>query len=666
MFCKIAFRNIRRSFKDYAIYFFTLVLGVAIFYVFNALETQSVMLGLSEYMNEIVKLMNGILSGVSVFVALVLGFLIIYASRFLIKRRSQEFGTYMVLGMSKRKISVIILLETVMIGIVSLAVGLVIGVVLSQFTSAIVANMFEADMTDYRFVFSSEACIKTLIYFAIIFLVVMLLDTVMVAKQRLIKLLQARRMTETVKVRKTWVAVIVLVAGIVMLAWAYSMVTVNVSKLSDENILIVLSAGALGTALFFWSIATIIIKLVQKTSFYSRGLNTFTLRQFSSAINTSAVAMTVICLMLFVTICVSVSAISLREVMVADIDKTTPIDIEYIATVNDDARTEDYLKERYSLDLNDLIAEKADYSVLYSDELTFGTSFQSIWQESNITNAFDYDSSIPMMRVSDYNRISDLLGNEKVKLGNNQYVIVANFKPMVEFYQKALARNTDLEIGDTVLAPASAQVMDGMYQMSSTANTNTGIIIIPDNISLSDTMEYQYTIGNFHDGVDANELIDQLQKIQDQELQEQHYIAIELKQMILNSNIGMNAIVTFVALYLGIIFLIASAALLALKQLTESSDNRMKYAVLQKLGASDKMINHALCVQIGAFFVLPLLVAIIHSICGLIFCNYTLEFFGGIQIGQAVIGTGAIFLIVYGGYFLITYLTSKRVIRGEI
>lgn len=666
MFCKIAFRNIRRSFKDYAIYFFTLVLGVAIFYVFNALETQSVMLGLSEYMNEIVKLMNGILSGVSVFVALVLGFLIIYASRFLIKRRSQEFGTYMVLGMSKRKISVIILLETVMIGIVSLAVGLVIGVVLSQFTSAIVANMFEADMTDYRFVFSSEACIKTLIYFAIIFLVVMLLDTVMVAKQRLIKLLQARRMTETVKVRKTWVAVIVLVAGIVMLAWAYSMVTVNVSKLSDENILIVLSAGALGTALFFWSIATIIIKLVQKTSFYSRGLNTFTLRQFSSAINTSAVAMTVICLMLFVTICVSVSAISLREVMVADIDKTTPIDIEYIATVNDDARTEDYLKERYSLDLNDLIAEKADYSVLYSDELTFGTSFQSIWQESNITNAFDYDSSIPMMRVSDYNRISDLLGNEKVKLGNNQYVIVANFQPMVEFYQKALARNINLEIGDTVLTPASVQVIDGMYQMSSTANTNTGIIIIPDNISLSDTMEYQYTIGNFHDGVDANELIDQLQKIQDQELQEQHYIAIELKQMILNSNIGMNAIVTFVALYLGIIFLIASAALLALKQLTESSDNRMKYAVLQKLGASDKMINHALCVQIGTFFVLPLLVAVIHSICGLIFCNYTLEFFGGIQIGQAVIGTGAIFLIVYGGYFLITYLTSKRVIRGGI
>lgn len=666
MFCKIAFRNIRRSFKDYAIYFFTLVLGVAIFYVFNALETQSVMLGLSEYMNEIVKLMNGILSGVSVFVALVLGFLIIYASRFLIKRRSQEFGTYMVLGMSKRKISVIILLETVMIGIVSLAVGLVIGVVLSQFTSAIVANMFEADMTDYRFVFSSEACIKTLIYFAIIFLVVMLLDTVMVAKQRLIKLLQARRMTETVKVRKTWVAVIVLVAGIVMLAWAYSMVTVNVSKLSDENILIVLSAGALGTALFFWSIATIIIKLVQKTSFYSRGLNTFTLRQFSSAINTSAVAMTVICLMLFVTICVSVSAISLREVMVADIDKTTPIDIEYIATVNDDARTEDYLKERYSLDLNDLIAEKADYSVLYSDELTFGTSFQSIWQESNITNAFDYDSSIPMMRVSDYNRISDLLGNEKVKLGNNQYVIVANFQPMVEFYQKALARNINLEIGDTVLTPASVQVIDGMYQMSSTANTNTGIIIIPDNISLSDTMEYQYTIGNFHDGVDANELIDQLQKIQDQELQEQHYIAIELKQMILNSNIGMNAIVTFVALYLGIIFLIASAALLALKQLTESSDNRMEYAVLQKLGASDKMINHALCVQIGTFFVLPLLVAVIHSICGLIFCNYTLEFFGGIQIGQAVIGTGAIFLIVYGGYFLITYLTSKRVIRGEI
>lgn len=286
MFSKLAFRNLKRSLKDYAIYFFTLALGVAIFYIFNALETQSVMLKISDYMLEIVKLMNSVMSGVSVFVALVLGFLIIYASRFLIKRRSQEFGTYMLLGMSKRKIAMIMLLETLMIGIFSLVAGLLVGVALSQFMSVLVANMFEADMTSFGFVFSGPACVKTLIYFVIIFLVVMLLNTFIIARQRLIKLLQARRTTETVKVRKTWLASIVLMVGVSLLGWAYWMVTLNSRHLDDSNTMFVLAAGAIGTAFFFWSVATIIVKLFQKTKLYNRGLNAFTLRQFSSAINT--------------------------------------------------------------------------------------------------------------------------------------------------------------------------------------------------------------------------------------------------------------------------------------------------------------------------------------------------------------------------------------------
>ena len=273
MFFKLALRNIKRSLKDYAIYFFTLVLGVAIFYIFNALDSQTVMLGLSDYMSEVVKLMTSVLAGVSVFVAFVLGFLIIYASRFLIKRRSQEFGTYMTLGMGKRKIAMIILLETLLIGAVSLSVGLLIGVGLSQFTSTLVAGIFEADMTQFHFVFSPEACIKTLVYFAIIFTVVMLLDTVMVARQRLIKLLQAKRMAETVKVRKTSMAIVIFTLGIVMLGWAYWMVTLNSSKLDDSNILWVLGAGALGTTLFVWSVATIILKLLQNTKLYNRDVN---------------------------------------------------------------------------------------------------------------------------------------------------------------------------------------------------------------------------------------------------------------------------------------------------------------------------------------------------------------------------------------------------------
>ena len=131
MLCKLSLKNIKKSIKDYAIYFFTLILGVAIFYVFNALDSQTVMMNVSSSTQELIDLMMSMLSGVSVFVSFILGFLIIYASRFLMKRRNREFGVYLTLGMSKRKISLILFFETLFIGVLSLIVGLAFGVVLS-------------------------------------------------------------------------------------------------------------------------------------------------------------------------------------------------------------------------------------------------------------------------------------------------------------------------------------------------------------------------------------------------------------------------------------------------------------------------------------------------------------------------------------------------------
>ena len=228
MFFKLALKNIKRSFKDYAIYFFTLVLGVAIFYVFNAIESQTAMLNINKSMHAIVDMMTTTLSGVSFFVAIVLGFLILYASRFLIKRRNKEFGLYMTLGMSKRKISGVLLIETFIIGLVSLAVGLLVGVVISQFTSVLVANLFEADLTNFTFVFSASACIKTMICFALIYLVVMIFNTVNISRQKLINLLSSARQSEKIKVKNPWLCTVIFLIAVAMLAWAYYAVTAGV------------------------------------------------------------------------------------------------------------------------------------------------------------------------------------------------------------------------------------------------------------------------------------------------------------------------------------------------------------------------------------------------------------------------------------------------------
>ena len=211
MLCKLSLKNIKKSFKDYAIYFLTLVIGVCIFYIFNSMDSQSAMLKVSESQSEMIELLTELLSYVSIFVSFVLGFLILYASRFLIKKRNKEFGIYMTLGMSKRKISFLLLIETFLIGLISLGIGLLLGIALSQITSIFIANMFEADMTEFAFNFSKSAMIKTIFYYAIIYFVVMIFNTVVVSKNKLINLLQASRKQEKIKIKNSIVCIILFI-----------------------------------------------------------------------------------------------------------------------------------------------------------------------------------------------------------------------------------------------------------------------------------------------------------------------------------------------------------------------------------------------------------------------------------------------------------------------
>ena len=323
MLFKLSLKNIQKSMKDYAIYFFTLILGVAVFYIFNSIDSQAVMLNVSSSTYEIIRLMTQILSGVSVFVAVILAALIIYACRFLTKRRNKEFGVYMTLGMSKRKISLILFFETLFIGIISLGVGLVAGIFLSQLMSIVIANMFEADLSRFEFVFSSEACIKTLIYFGIMYIIVIALNTINVSRCKLLDLLYANKKSEQVKLKNPWLCTLIFAVSCIGLGYAYYIVTERVDILTDtKQIFIPIILGAVTTFLIFWSLSGLILKIVRSNKrFYYRGLNSFTVRQISSKINTTVLSMTIICLMLFVTICTLSSALSMKNSLTDNLKK---------------------------------------------------------------------------------------------------------------------------------------------------------------------------------------------------------------------------------------------------------------------------------------------------------------------------------------------------------
>ena len=683
MLFKLSIKNITKSIKDYAIYFFTLVLGVAIFYVFNAIDSQTVMLNVSSSTSEIIRLMTTILGGVSVFVSFILGFLIIYASRFLIKRRNKEFGIYLTLGMSKRKISLILFFETLIIGVISLGVGLALGIVLSQLMSILVANMFEADLTKFQFTFSSSAALKTLLYFSIMYLIVMIFNTIIVNKCKLIDLLHGNKKSEKVKLKNPIICTIVFIIAVIALSYAYYLVTdgFSTSPLMNtiEGILIPIALGCVSTFLIFWSLSGLILKIVMHLKkYYYKGLNSFTIRQISSKINTTVFSMTIICLMLFLTICIFSSALSIKNSLSGNLKNLAPVDIQFsklqqLSDEEEESFSKDIIEDYNTtvkdtlqrLDVYKYLKEVVDINIYRVEEITLKDSFgDQIEQIGKDYPLLAYQDKETLIKLSNYNRLAKLYNKKELTLKDNEYVIIANYKMMADIRNISLKNNTKLTINGKDYYPKYQECQDGIIELSGSA-TNTGVIILPDNV-LEGIHPYKNILAaNYQaDTKEKKENVEDIvSTIINNHFNKDTLLSYNTKIDIYASSIGLGAMVTFVGLYLGIIFLISSAAILALKELSESTDNKERFNMLRKIGTDDKMINKALFNQIAVFFLFPLLLAIIHSIFGIEFANYILKTMGTESLLSSIILTAVFLVVIYGGYFLVTYYCSKTIIK---
>ena len=689
MLCKLSIKNIKKSMKDYAIYFFTLILGVAIFYVFNALGSQTVMLDVSSSAEELIELMMTMLSGVSVFVSFILGFLIIYASRFLIKRRNKEFGIYLTLGMSKRKISMILFFETLFIGIISLAVGLGIGIILSQLMSLVVANMFEANLTKFAFVFSKASCIKTIIYFGIMYLLVMIFNTYSVSKCKLIDLLNGAKKSEKIKLKNPILCIIIFIISCLVLGKAYHMVTVEFLTLQDvKDILKPIVMGAVSTFFIFWSLSGLILRIAMSIKkFYYKGLNSFTLRQFSSKINTTVFSTTIICLMLFITICLLSACLTMKNSMNANIRELAPADFEFTINMNMDKYYDSFRNYGYNdnqiknshytalemfdvfnYDITKDIKEYIEINTYATPDLTMNQTLGSKLVEVRTSFPFlQYDTKESIMKISDYNKVARFYGNEEYSLKDDEYMIVADFKSMVEIRNIALKNGEQINLFGHTLKPKYDSCRDGFLEMSSN-HINTGIILVPDNVIDENYLIQNHLIGNYI-ATDKEEIIkieDNINKLAKNPKANDYLLPSgSTKLSIKEATTGLSAMVTFIGLYLGVIFLISSAAILGLKELSESSDNKQRFRMLRKIGTDEKMINKALFRQIAVFFMLPLILALIHSVFGIMFAMKILEVFGNEQLLPSIIMTAIFIVVIYGGYFLITYYCSKNIIKEK-
>ena len=668
MLFKMSVKNIRRSFKDYTIYFFTLILGVAVFYVFNALGSQTVMLKLSNTMYEILELMNRILSGVSVFVSCILGALILYASRFLIKRRKKEFGIYLTLGMSKYKISRILFMETLLIGLLSLAVGLAAGVLVSQCMSVVVANLFDADMTRFRFVFSGAACIKTCGYFAIMYVLVMIFNSINISRCRLVELIQADRKNERVKMKNPWVCTVVFLVAAALLGTAYWMVTAGVFDMNvADHIYVPVVMGCIGTFLVFWSLSGLLLRIFTSIRrVYYRGVNSFVLRQFANKINTTVVSITVICLMLFMTISVFSGALSMKKSLSTNLENCAPVDVNLVKPA--EGKSIQKVMEEGGFSLKKELADMAEYTIYQNDmeeKDFYGDSLQEV---EKAYPHVGFGNKVRFMTIGDYNRIARLYGKDTYELKKDQYMVIADYKQMVLVRNIPLGRGQSLEINGKKYIPKYRECQEGFVELAA-QQLNGGIVLVPDGAVTKDQSSVWGISGNYKaaDREGKQEQEKRLNKVIKKEQKDakdtKDWVSVNTRLDIAQSSVGLGALVTFVALYLGIIFLISSAAILALKELSESADNRQRYDMLRKIGVDEKDIHKALFKQIGIYFAFPLLLAVIHSIVGIRFIHILLETMGVSFMLASVGMTAVLLIVVYGGYFIITYLCSRSMIR---
>ena len=688
MLFKLALKNMRKTIKDFAIYFLTLVLGVAIFYMFNSLDSQEAMFQVSNSTREMIKLMITMLGFVSVFVAIILGLLIVYANNFLINRRKKEFGTYMLLGMGKGQISRILLFETILVGLISLIVGLIIGIFASQFMSILVGKLFAADMSKFEFVFSKDACIKTCIYFAVMYVAVMIFNTFTISRYKLINLLNASKKNEQIKIKNLWVCIIVFILGAVMLGYAYYKVTGGISELSTEEKMIpIILIGIVSTILIFWSVSGFILKLVQlKKNIYFKDVNMFVLRQLHNKINTTVVSMSVICLMLFMTITILSSSLSLNNTMRRDLEKMTPVDLNLYKTANlpetekfskaqieDSKKTKIQTLEENGFDMNKL-KDVIEIPIYATNELTWRDTLKPVFEEIQAQNpTLLYDTAEEIVKVSDYNKIAKLYGEKEYSLNDDEYIILCNFDNMTSIRNKAIKAGSTINIKGKEYKSKYDECQEGYIEMAA-SKINTGIILVPDSCDLTEDMkEEAFLAANYN--ANTKEEKEEIEKIFTGENNSEFYNNLEEKDIsidgmtkisLIESSSGVATIVLFISIYLGIIFLIASSAILALKQLTESSDNKQRYTILRKIGADEKMINGALFKQIGIFFLMPLILAIIHSIFGIQFVITMMSVLADAkELLPSVIATVIIMGVVYGAYFLATYLGSKNIINEE-
>ena len=727
MLCKLAWGNVRRAGRDYLVYLLTLTLGVTVFYAFNTISMQVDIAGIDE--EGLAQVMGSMLGDLTYFLAGVMAFLMVYANNFIMKRRKKEFGLYQVLGMGRGRVATIMALETVIVSVVAFVAGIVLGMGLSQLMTFFTASLFKTQIANFHFFFSMHAFNLTLVCMLVMFVLTLLLNLRAVRRTKLIELMGAERRNESIKTRNPWIAIAIFVVGAVLVGVAYYRLlrdgfplTATDSKLQEamNQFGITTAMVTVGTFALFWGLSGMLIKLLQSLrGVYWRGLNMFTVRQLAAKVNTVCFSMGVIAMLLFLAITSVTCGMSIANVMNENLERYNPADMSrtYIYYTPE---TLDYYKEHVnpseadrmvladttvdlypawhgkgkSADNNDETGKKVDIADVAGEHVQidsylsypFGGSNPSVTPSEmcktmgeKLPKAFGGSNADTMglfvTPASQYNKLRQMMGEEPVSIGRDQYLLTCDMGgELVELYTKYMADGHALTLGGHTLKPATDKSDEDTAAIANSAmGSNPGTVVVADEL-LSQLNLQPYSsslLVNYKQGMDTTEADESIKyTLLDNLLVDGKepgvWGAFTTRSEMYTQAAQMNGLISYLAIYIGFVLVVACAAILSIQQLSNVADGSRSYRVLAQIGCDDRQIRHSVMAQQAVFFLFPLAVGLAHSFVALKVIIELVSTFGNMSIGGTVGLTCAIFLAAYGGYFLVTYLMSAGMVQAAI
>lgn len=739
MFIKIAFGNVRRSLRDFSIYFVTLSLSIMMFYSFNALLSQGFYTDLSPDMGRMYQLMKMFIQALSVLIGVIVMFLVVSSNLFFMKRRRREFATYILLGMKKMHLALIILIENVLCAVVSLIVGLGLGILVSQFTSPYISSLFDFPPDMFAFSISQEALLFTTELFCVIFAVSSLITSLCISRVRLAILFKSSLVSDRFKLRNPYVLFALFVVSLVCIGYSYSLLKFWLSTHADSSVFAQATLFVtLGTALFFFSLSGFIVVITKSIKpLYLRGLNCYVVRQFAKSVNSAWASLTLVCATVFVALCglslgfAVVSSIdgqlkdidTSRVMVMADIVDNDKLSAGEGALAADSTSAADYDIARYVSTHVDHWNDYVAYTAGFRFYSTLGKEFEnsdakdaaktlfkqiiahhsetaaptvrpahntdasaqnqsehgfSIFSTpADSSNDNDAESAaipselkgytnILYMKVSEVNALLQHLGKPTVSLADNQVALLALMEPSYKALAPYVTGDIPVGVGGhnvtltTLLDyndfvgiftgyPITLVVPDSFIDNSSQLYGCSAIGFLKDTSREAQQSFIRDVLGTSkHPATWENNIQAPWNKIS----------IVNLYQVVVMGSV-LKGIGSFMAIYLGLILLVAAACLLAIQQLTQALDTRHDYTKLLQLGATTGMASRALFAQVCFYFFVPAALALVHA---LQFITAIKVEIGSLsQAGGILAQILAVILVGYIGYFIICYIISRSI-----